>query len=40
MSIACGVPSNRRAMRLAAYETDRVDPLDNAIGRLTFHVEV
>src|SRR3954451_14982740 len=40
MSSACGRPSSSSAVRLAAYDTDSVDPLLVGIGRFTFHSEV
>src|SRR4051812_40733087 len=40
MSSACGRPSSSSAIRLAAYDTDSVDPLLVGIGRFTFHSEV
>src|SRR6267143_872376 len=40
MTIACCGPSNRSAVRSAAYDTESVDPLESAMGRLTFQMEV
>src|SRR5262245_7345246 len=40
MTIVWREPSRRRAARSAAYDTESVDPLVNAIGRLTFHMDV
>src|SRR5262252_6499523 len=33
-------PSSSSAIRSAAYDTDSVEPLERAIGSVTFHVEV
>ena len=38
--IAGRTPSSSSAMRLAAYDTDSVDPLASEIGRLIFQAEV
>src|SRR2546425_2352154 len=40
MMSACSRPSSKSDIRLAAYDTESVDPLTNEIGRLTFHVDV
>src|SRR5439155_3816439 len=40
MTTACSRPSSNNDIRLAAYDTESVDPLTNEIGRLTFHVDV
>ena len=40
MTIACCGPSNRSAVRSAAYDTDSVDPLLSDPGKLTFQVDV
>src|SRR5205814_7928466 len=40
MTSAWRGPRTRSAIRSAAYDTDSVEPLDNAIGRFTFHDEV
>src|SRR3954454_11046200 len=34
------IPSSSSAIRLAAYETDSVDPLPSEIGRLIFQADV
>ena len=39
MTAGCG-PSSSSAVRFAAYDTESVDPLIVAIGRVTFHSDV
>ena len=40
MTIARRGPSSRSAIRSAAYDTDSVEPLESAIGSVTFQVDV
>src|SRR2546426_10452455 len=40
MTTACPRPSSNSDIRLAAYDTESVDPLTNEMGRFTFHVDV
>ena len=40
MRSACCGPSSSSDIRLAAYDTDSVEPLAIVIGRLTFHIDV